>query len=861
MESVKECVYNNQFVVHTTYHGGTEYISCPWSYRPDEPHDWDHIDFLAGIYSSTSLYPNMTWGQGNSGMYPINGSTKDSNYGMMGSISWSMEISNDKKPPTSQIMLYYNRNYPAMLAMIEYAGYGLEGVISDANTGDPVQAIVMVNDYIPTFSDPTAGDFHKYVLPGTYSIKVMANGYQTQTIDNVVVSANSSTVTDFQLIAEPGHYVFKFASSQIPDNNDADEGWTPAVLGAPDNVNYSIGKSGWCVLDMQTPVIDGPGFDLIVYEGDSSPESFTCFAGETMDGPWLSLGQGTGTTEFDLSNGPITDAQFIKIVDDGDGTAIGNNAGFDLDAIEAYEPVSGIYIALDNYEIDDSNGNNNGRFDPGETVDIIVNIKNNGNLTANNINGLISTSSIYVTIDIGTANFGNLGQGQSAEGTFTITANASTPEGEPVFLNLLVEASGGSYTNAFILGFSVGLIVEDWETGGFGQFDWETGGNAEWAISSQSPYEGSYCVKSGIIDDDETVWLSITYNVLANGEIGFYKKVSSENGYDYLKFYIDGTMMDQWSGTVPWSESTYPVASGNHTFAWKYEKDQGVASGSDCAWLDYITLPSGALTSVYAGFTSDITEVCEDETVHFTDISSGNIISWNWTFEGGTPGTSTMQNPTVAYSNTGTFDVSLTVSDGTVSHTATIANYISASNGPGTPDQPTGPVWAISHPGNTSNYATNPVAGADEYDWIIEPEEAGELIETETSCTVDWTDEWEGIALIKVKSINECGESNYSEGISVSVITTRINQIEENDIHVFPNPSTGNFVIDLGASYSRIEKVEILNNLGKIIFLQTDSVASEKGLINIQLEDLDPGVYFVRISGKEIYHSQKIILK
>jgi len=227
---LRSCMYNNQFVVHTTYHSGTEFVSYPWSYRPDSPLDVSHINQLASLYSSLSGYSYLPYGSGYNGMYAINGSTKDANYGVMGSISWSIEISNSKQPPTSQIMQYYNWNYPSMIALIEYSGYGLEGIITDATTGTPVTAAVFVNNYYPTYTDLTAGDYHKYVLPGTYSITVVANGYQSQTINNVVVAANSSTVTNFQLQSGGGQYVYKFSSSQIPNNNYADEGLTPAVI-------------------------------------------------------------------------------------------------------------------------------------------------------------------------------------------------------------------------------------------------------------------------------------------------------------------------------------------------------------------------------------------------------------------------------------------------------------------------------------------------------------------------------------------------------------------------------------------------------------------------------------------------------
>ncbi|MCF8369068.1 MAG: hypothetical protein K9G76_08485 [Bacteroidales bacterium] len=457
-KALRECMYNNQFVVHTTYHAGTEYVSLPWSYRSSQPADWNHIYQLGSIYSSTSLYPNLDFGQGNTGMYAINGSTKDSNYGMMGSISWSMEISNSKIPPTSQIQLYYNRNVPAMLAMMEYAGYGLQGIITDANTGLPVEAIVFVNDYFPVYSDATAGDFHKYVLPGTYNISVMANGYQIQTINNVLVAPNSSTPTNFQLQPATGQYAFKVAACQIPGNNEADEGWTPGALGAPDNINYSIGKNGWIVVDMQSPISDGPGYDLTVFEGDSSPETFICYAGISMDGPWINLGTGNGTSSFDLSGSGLINPQYIKILDDGDGLSTANNAGFDLDAIAVTEPVTGTFLILDNYSIDDSFGNNNGKIDPGESVNILVSIQNIGDLSAENSEINLSTVSPYITILSNTASLGTILPGETGTGSIPVLASSGSPIGESALFDLSVSANSGAYTSNFNLNFVIGQI-------------------------------------------------------------------------------------------------------------------------------------------------------------------------------------------------------------------------------------------------------------------------------------------------------------------------------------------------------------------------------------------------------------------
>jgi len=594
-KALRDATYGRQFVVHTTYHSGTEYISCPWSYRADQCPDFSHIIQLAGVYSSTSTYPNLEYGQGCTGMYPINGSTKDTNYGAAGAISWSMEISYNKHPSTGEIQLYYQRNVPAMLAMIEYSGYGLEGLVTDVNTGDPVTAAVFINDYFPTYTDPAMGDYHKYVLPGTYDITIVANGYVTQTITDVTVTSNSSTATNFQLTPQEGQFAYRICSSRIPDNNTADEGDTPGVIGAPDDRNYSIGKNGWIVLDMQYPVPDGPGNDIIIYEGDTSAEGYTCYASETIDGPWHSLGIGNGTTEFDLANGGLVDAQFIKIVDDGDGTQTAPNAGFDLDAIESISDVSGVYIAFLGYEIDEMIGNNNGFIDPGETIDMLVSIRNNGTQLAEDVNGLLSTTSTYITMNNDEVDFGDLNAGQTGFGIFTFTVDAVTPIGELLAFNLNITANAGTYNTNFGITCVVGIMIEDFETNNFESFDWEFGGNANW-ITTTGAYEGMYCAKSGTINDNQATSLMLTIDVVADGEISFYRKVSSEANYDYLRFYIDNTQLGSWSGTSSWNQETYPVSAGGHTFKWEYTKDQGVSNGSDCGWIDYIVFPPISIT-------------------------------------------------------------------------------------------------------------------------------------------------------------------------------------------------------------------------------------------------------------------------
>lgn len=81
-------------------------------------------------------------------------------------------------------------------------------------------------------------------------------------------------------------------------------------------------------------------------------------------------------------------------------------------------------------------------------------------------------------------------------------------------------------------------------------------------------------------------------------------------------------------------------------------------------------------------FSSNINSLCEGGSVTFTDGSSPSITSWNWSFPGGTPSTSTQQNPTVTYATAGTYDVSLTVTNAFGTQAITTTSAITVTGAP-----------------------------------------------------------------------------------------------------------------------------------------------------------------------------------
>ena len=151
------------------------------------------------------------------------------------------------------------------------------------------------------------------------------------------------------------------------------------------------------------------------------------------------------------------------------------------------------------------------------------------------------------------------------------------------------ELTSGLFNINDIIVVSYGAIMEDFESGTFGS-GWTFNQPNSWTIVDGG--RGTKCAKSmneGLSNSDYNA--TLTVNVVAAGELTFMYKVSSENNYDKLHFYMDNQEKGTWSGTVNWTQFTQAVTPGQHTFKWSYTKDSSVNSGSDCAWIDDIIFP------------------------------------------------------------------------------------------------------------------------------------------------------------------------------------------------------------------------------------------------------------------------------
>ena len=305
----------------------------------------------------------------------------------------------------------------------------------------------------------------------------------------------------------------------------------------------------------------------------------------------------------------FTEAFGVEIADNApDGysteltvTMVGNEATW---TANIYVTLQAPVFEIGNMTIDDSG--NNGLLDAGETATITIPVTNSGSVTSPDlIANLVTSTPNIITIDSAEFELAGLESNETGNITFEITVADDAEEGSTAILAMAINA--GAYTANKTFYPSVGLVFENFETGDFSSFDWEQGALG-WQISDTAQ-EGSYSMQNSDINDNQTASISLTMDVAADGEISFWKKVSSESSYDYLRFYINGQSQAEWSGTEDWTEETFDVSAGEVTFEWKYEKDGSVSSNSDCGWIDMITFPGGGSITEAPIFNLNITEI------------------------------------------------------------------------------------------------------------------------------------------------------------------------------------------------------------------------------------------------------------
>lgn len=213
-----ELAENNHFVLSANLHGGAELINYPFDNTLTNEYthpDGNWFEFVAYEYASTAqkdansitagltqqkkhsnymfsdedyhIYPSPGVTHG-AEWYLINGSRQDfmNYYHQCKEIT--IELSNVKIVPESELAHYWHYNKNALINFLTQGTFGFRGYIKDIENGQPIEATITILNHdnfgSHTVSSMPYGDFYRPIAPGTYDLMIEAPNYQSVVLKN-----------------------------------------------------------------------------------------------------------------------------------------------------------------------------------------------------------------------------------------------------------------------------------------------------------------------------------------------------------------------------------------------------------------------------------------------------------------------------------------------------------------------------------------------------------------------------------------------------------------------------------------------------------------------------------------------------
>ncbi|MBT3207848.1 MAG: PKD domain-containing protein [Bacteroidetes bacterium] len=203
-----------EFVMSANIHGGVEVVNYPWDTQSALHADdnwWERVARMyadtAQTYSQANYFTALNNGITNGYQwYPVAGGRQDFMQYYHYCREMTLELSNTKNPSGITLPTFWDANYRSLLTYIEEVLYGVNGIVTDSVTGEPLKAQVFVEnhdiDNSFVYSKLPLGDYHRPIYEGTYDITYSSPGYFPKTFSLNIVNGSALTL-DVQLVAAP----------------------------------------------------------------------------------------------------------------------------------------------------------------------------------------------------------------------------------------------------------------------------------------------------------------------------------------------------------------------------------------------------------------------------------------------------------------------------------------------------------------------------------------------------------------------------------------------------------------------------------------------------------------------------------
>jgi PKD repeat protein len=260
-------------------------------------------------------------------------------------------------------------------------------------------------------------------------------------------------------------------------------------------------------------------------------------------------------------------------------------------------------------------------------------------------------------------------------------------------------------------------------------------------------------------------------------------------------------------------------------------------------------------------FSASAVEIIEGDAVDFTDLSSNNPTSWQWSFEGGSPDTSHVQNPTsIEYLVPGVYNVMLTTSNNGGTDVELKNDYITVNAGTAPLSEFYADVTQIM-PGDSISFFDLSTGNPTQWTWTFyggEPE--GSSVQNPENIVYST----EGIYNVKLRTKNSFGSNTMEKENYIVVGNVSVKDIYlHKGVMVFPNPSQGEITVRIlegmeAWGHGGMVNVEVVNSLGRVIRSYSHDPANRE--LTISLDNEPNGIYIIRVSAGDRNVQKKISL-
>lgn len=238
-------------------------------------------------------------------------------------------------------------------------------------------------------------------------------------------------------------------------------------------------------------------------------------------------------------------------------------------------------------------------------------------------------------------------------------------------------------------------------------------------------------------------------------------------------------------------------------------------------------------------FEATTTVNCQGYEVQYNDLSDNDPTNWEWTFPGGTPATSTEQNPLVTYETEGTYDVTLKATNIMGGNEMTKPAYMEIE---ATPEQPNVSMSSFTlhssaEEGNQWYRNGDIIGGATGQDYSPMHNGIYSVIVTQGNCT-----------------------SVYSDGYEVMWVGIE-EAFNEKDVKIYPTPSQGRFTLEINTLAPDVLKMKVYDAMNSAVYEEEGIMVDGLFKNQFDLGHLSNGMYFVVLEGENGNYLHKLVIR